>query len=175
MKGYQLKQKKKQEQPFEIKKIGFNLLRIEDHYNEGLNAEDKMKLLSPMISCVLAENFGKFNIVSSQMEAFTSDRRNPKVQIEDQEPTQHTFKPFRYAIFKIPLFRFPIVDTLTIFIPLWLLAFISIYIFYQTTEIMNRIINVAGLMIAYAAIQPIVRENIPEATTLTLVDCLFYL
>ena len=109
------------------------------------------------------------------MEAFTSDRRNPKVQIEDQEPTQHTFKPFRYAIFKIPLFRFPIVDTLTIFIPLWLLAFISIYIFYQTTEIMNRIINVAGLMIAYAAIQPIVRENIPEATTLTLVDCLFYL
>ena len=30
-------------------------------------------------------------------------------------------------------------------------------------------------MIAYAAIQPIVRENIPEATTLTLVDCLFYL
>lgn len=40
---------------------------------------------------------------------------------------------------------------------------------------MNRIINVAGLMIAYAAIQPIVRENIPEATTLTLVDCLFYL
>ncbi len=54
-------------------------MRIEDHYNEGLNAEDKMKLLSPMISCVLAENFGKFNIVSSQMEAFTSDRRNPKV------------------------------------------------------------------------------------------------
>jgi hypothetical protein len=46
-------------------------------------------------------------------------------------------------------------------VPLWLLAFISIYIFYQTTEIMNRIINVAALMIAYAAIQPIVRENIP--------------
>lgn len=46
---------------------------------------------------------------------------------------------------------------MTIFIPIWLLGFISVYVFYQTTEIMNRIINVAALMIAYAAVQPIVR------------------
>jgi len=63
---------------------------------------------------------------------------------------------------------------MTIFIPLWLLSFISIYIFYQTTEIMNRIVNVAALMIAYATIQPIVRENMPDATSLTLVDILIY-
>lgn len=63
---------------------------------------------------------------------------------------------------------------MTIFIPLWLLSFVSVYIYFQTPEIMNRIVNVAGLMIAYAAIQPIVRENIPEATTITLVDLLIY-
>lgn len=40
---------------------------------------------------------------------------------------------------------------------------------------MNRIINVAALMIAYAAIQPIVRENLPDATSLTLVDLLIYM
>jgi hypothetical protein len=40
---------------------------------------------------------------------------------------------------------------------------------------MNRIVNVAALMIAYAAIQPIVRENLPDATTLTLVDVLIYM
>ena len=40
---------------------------------------------------------------------------------------------------------------------------------------MNRIINVAALMIAYAAIQPIVRENLPDATTLTFVDLLIYM
>jgi len=39
---------------------------------------------------------------------------------------------------------------------------------------MNRIVNVAGLMIAYAAIQPIVRDNLPEAITITLVDLLIY-
>ena len=63
---------------------------------------------------------------------------------------------------------------MTIFIPLWLLSFVSVYIYFQTTEIVNRILNVAGLMIAYAAIQPIVRDNIPEATTITLVDILIY-
>jgi hypothetical protein len=64
---------------------------------------------------------------------------------------------------------------MTIFIPIWLLGFISVYVFYQTTEIMNRIINVAALMIAYAAVQPIVRENLPDATSLTLVDLLIYM
>lgn len=55
------------------------------------------------------------------------------------------------------MFRYPIVDMMTIFIPLWLLSFVSVYIYFQTTEIITRIVNVAALMIAYAAIQPIVR------------------
>lgn len=50
---------------------------------------------------------------------------------------------------------------MTIFIPLYLLSFVSVYIYFQTAEILNRIVNVAGIMIAYAAIQPIVRENLP--------------
>jgi hypothetical protein len=98
-----------------------------------------------------------------------------EIILEDSEPTQLNFKPFKYAIFKIPLFRHAVVDMMTIFIPLWLLAFISIYVFYQTTEIMNRIINVAALMIAYAAIQPIVREFLPDATSYTIVDFLIYM
>lgn len=93
---------------------------------------------------------------------------------QDQEPTQLSFKPFKYAVFNIPLFRYPVVDMMTIFIPLWLLSFVSVYIYFQSTEIMNRIVNVAALMIAYAAIQPIVRENLPQATTITLVDILIY-
>ena len=40
---------------------------------------------------------------------------------------------------------------------------------------MNRIVNVASIMIAYAAIQPIVRNNVPYATSLTLVDVFIYL
>jgi len=97
-----------------------------------------------------------------------------KQLFEDIEPTQLNFKPFKYAVFKIPMFRYPIVDMMTIFIPLWLLSFVSIYIYFQTTEIIARIVNVAALMIAYAAIQPIVRINLPEATSITFVDVLIY-
>jgi hypothetical protein len=92
-----------------------------------------------------------------------------EIILEDNEPTQLNFKPFKYAIFKIPLFRYPVIDILAIFIPLWLLAFISIYVFYQTTEIMNRIINVAAIMIAYAGILPIARKNI-NTISVSLVD-----
>ena len=80
---------------------------------------------------------------------------------EDTQPHQVSFKPFKYAVFKIPLFRYPVVDMITIFVPLWLLSFTSVYIYFQTTEILGRVVNVAALMIAYAAIQPIVRENLP--------------
>jgi len=72
------------------------------------------------------------------------------------------------------MYRYPIVDMMTIFIPLWLLSFVSIYIYFQPTEIITRVMNVAALMIAYAAIQPIVRESMPEATSITLVDLLLY-
>ena len=40
---------------------------------------------------------------------------------------------------------------------------------------MNRILNISALMVAYAAIQPMVRENLPDATGLTLVDLLIYM
>lgn len=40
---------------------------------------------------------------------------------------------------------------------------------------MNRIMNVSALMIAYAAIQPIVRDNLPDVTIMTLVDILIYM
>lgn len=103
------------------------------------------------------------------------DKKGLSIVFQDSEPTQLSFKPFKYAIFKIPLYRFPVVDIMTIFIPIWLLGFISVYVFYQTTEIMNRIINVAALMIAYAAVQPIVRENLPDAISITLVDLLIYM
>ena len=97
-----------------------------------------------------------------------------KELFEDTLPMQLPFKPFKYAVFEIPLFRHPIVDMMTIFIPLWLLSFISLYVYFQPAEIMGRILNVAALMIAYAAITPIVRDNLPEASSITLVDLLLY-
>jgi hypothetical protein len=168
------------------RKIGFNILRIEEPFTQSnLRMEEKVTKLLPMIAYSSEESFGKYDVVETALEAYSHDERelvdllNEKVDkqllFRDYEPTQLDFKAFKYAIFKIPLFRYPVVDMMTIFVPLWLLSFISIYVFYQTTEIMNRIVNVAALMIAYAAIQPIVRENLPDATTLTLVDVLIYM
>lgn len=127
--------------------------------------------MSPMIAYSSEEPYGKYDVVENEMQSYTHDERELKEEeqeelfkkqlFQDLGPTQLNFKPFKYAVFKIPLFRYPVVDMMTIFIPLWLLSFVSVYIYFQTAEIMNRIVNVAGIMIAYAAIQPIVRENLP--------------
>jgi hypothetical protein len=165
------------------KKINFNLLRIEEPFLKKLEKADRVLKMAPIIAYSSEEPFGKYDVVETELEAYTHDERDYKDEdeadfrkylFEDSEPTQLSFKPFKYVVFKIPLFRYPVVDMMTIFVPLWLLSFLSIYIYFQSTEIMNRIVNVAGLMIAYAAIQPIVRDNLPEATTITLVDILIY-
>ncbi len=64
---------------------------------------------------------------------------------------------------------------LTIFLPLYILSIISLYIFFQSPEIVDRTINVASLMFAYASVQSVTRQNIPNATGFTLIDLLVYM
>ena len=167
------------------REIGFNILRIEEPYKDPkMDKYDRTDYFSPMLNFANDTRFGKYDLVETEVEAYTHDERELLDEqndfdfdklLADKEPSQKYFSPFKYALFKIPLFRHSIVDLMTIFIPIWLLSFMSVYIFFETAEIMNRIMNVSALMIAYAAIQPIVRENLPDATTITLVDILIYL
>ena len=137
-----------------------------------------------MINFSSRNSLGKYDLLQTEVWAATYDERrlldqqdefNKVELIRDLKPHVKSFSPFKYTLFIIPLFRYPVVDMLSIFIPIWLLSFMSVYIFYETTEIMNRIMNVSALMIAYAAIMPIVRENLPDVTGVTLVDILIYL
>ena len=66
------------------------------------------------------------------------------------------------------------VDLIQIFVPVWLLSIMSVYIFFETVEIGNRIMNVSAIIFTFAAIQPVVRQNLPHATSITLVDILIY-
>ena len=50
---------------------------------------------------------------------------------------------------------------LTIFIPLWLLSVINLGIFFQDNALADRIASIASLMIAFVALIPTIREQIP--------------
>lgn len=68
---------------------------------------------------------------------------------------------FQYANFLIPLYKYPLVSLATIFLPLWLLAIINLGIFYQNTSMGDRVGSIAGIAIAFVALIPTIRDNIP--------------
>jgi hypothetical protein len=53
------------------------------------------------------------------------------------------------------------VSLATIFFPLWLLGIINLGIFFQNNDLGARIQGIAALMIAFVALIPTIRDQIP--------------
>jgi len=64
---------------------------------------------------------------------------------------------FQYAHFNIPLYKYPVVAIATIFLPWFLLAIINLGIFFQSTNVSNRIQNLSALLISFVALIPTIR------------------
>ena len=83
---------------------------------------------------------------------------------------------------EIPIFKYPVIDMIRIFVPIIILSAISMTIFVQEnavdgggfTELAKRIASGCSLMIAYVALIPMIRENLPPTPSVTLVEILIY-
>ena len=78
-------------------------------------------------------------------------------------------KHFQYAHFTVPLYKYPTVTIVTIFLPLWLLGIINLGIFFQDNNLADRIASIAALMIAFVALIPTIRHEIPPSPQVTFV------
>jgi len=72
------------------------------------------------------------------------------------------------------LYKFPLVALATIFLPLWLLAIINLGIFFQDNSLSDRIASIAALMIAFVALIPTIRDQIPPNPRIVFVEILVY-
>jgi len=63
----------------------------------------------------------------------------------------------------------------SIFFPLWLLAFINLGIFFQDNNLADRIGSIATLMVAFVAMVPIIRHQIPPNAHLVFIEILVYI
>lgn len=63
---------------------------------------------------------------------------------------------------------------LTIFLPLMLLSIITLAIFFQNYELAGRIESISVLMIAFVALIPTLREELPPTNTLVFIEYLVY-
>lgn len=66
------------------------------------------------------------------------------------------------------------VGIVTIFVPLWMLGIINLGIFYQDTGLADRINSLAGLMLAFVALIPVIRDQLPPSPDITLVEVIVY-
>lgn len=82
---------------------------------------------------------------------------------------------WRYVTYKFKMYRYPINIIILIFVPLWILSFTNIVIFWASpADVSGRLQTISGLMIAYAALLPTIRDKIPPSPNITLLEYMVY-
>ena len=59
--------------------------------------------------------------------------------------------------------------------PLWILGFINLLVFFQDSNLGDRLANIAAILIAFSALIPTIRSQVPPAPQITLVEVMIYL
>lgn len=101
----------------------------------------------------------------------------------DGPPEIYKMEQWQFVHIEIPIYKYAVIDMIGIFVPILVLSVISLFIFQQengldaagNTELSKRIASGLSLMIAYVALIPVVRENLPPTPAVTLVEILIYL
>ena len=78
-------------------------------------------------------------------------------------------KNYQYTHFRIPLYKYPGASLVSIFIPLWLVGFINLLIFFQDKDLAGRIASIATLTLAFIAFIPTINAQIPQTPYLKLI------
>lgn len=165
-------------QPISDKKLGTIKINLMDI------AETFVKL-----SYTEEGTFGNYDLAENKMTAHYSNERVLKLEILENKDSQQKYfddlldkvnkdskiDHFQYAHFNIPLYKFPIVALATIFLPLWLLGIINLGIFFQDENLADRIASIAALMIAFVALIPTIREQIPPNPKIVFIEILVYM
>ena len=68
-----------------------------------------------------------------------------------------SYRSFKVITFNIPLYKYPVMDALTIFIPLVLISILTLFSFSQGPDYNDKIGNIATLMIVYVGLIPVIR------------------
>ena len=89
---------------------------------------------------------------------------------------------WHYAHIEVPIYKYPVIDMIRIFVPIVILAAISLLIFGQENGTSNgytlfsrRISSGCSLLIAYVALIPMIRSSLPPTPSITLIEIVIYL
>jgi hypothetical protein len=78
-------------------------------------------------------------------------------------------KHFQYVHFRIPMYMYPGANLVSIMLPLWILSFINLLIFFSSNDLGSRISSVATLILAFIAFIPTINSQIPDTPNIKLI------
>lgn len=90
------------------------------------------------------------------------------------EDDSSRYRSYKVITFTIPFYKYPIMDALTIFIPLVLITILTLFTFVQGPDFNDKIGNIATLMIVYVGLMPVINDSLPPTTKVTLIDIVLY-
>lgn len=61
----------------------------------------------------------------------------------------------------IPLYKYPSTTIINVFLPLYMVAVMSLGVFFETNDMSNRDGSLATFLLAYIAFLPSIRESLP--------------
>ena len=84
------------------------------------------------------------------------------------------FKEANLINFECVLYRLPSVAITTIFIPLWVMGFITICIFTMSSSVDARLTFAATIYVSFAAYFQVIRSALPKSPQLSMMEVIVY-
>lgn len=88
---------------------------------------------------------------------------------KEKSDSESKVNNFQYVHFRIPMYKYPGSNLLSIFLPLWVLAFINLTIYFQDVSFAGRLAVIATITLAFVAFLPTINEKIPQSSVVKLV------
>jgi hypothetical protein len=73
------------------------------------------------------------------------------------------------------MYKHPGVNLFEIFVPLWILGFINIIVYFQANNLAEKLAIIATITLAFIAFIPTINETVPSTPEIKLIDILIYL
>lgn len=75
----------------------------------------------------------------------------------------------------MPFYKHPGVNLIEIFIPIWILGFINVLVFFQANNLAEKLAIIATIALAFIAFFPTINESVPNTPEIKMIDILIYL
>lgn len=152
--------------------VKFNFMDID-------NKDQKKERNHQKITSNCGQNFGLYGLSENNLSAVYTDDFVPPLTKKVNEVVElrdySIIKPYCNAHFSIPIYKFPLATFTTIIVPLFLLGILNMSIYFQESTLSNRIQSLTNIMLAFVALVPVIKKELPFSSRLTMVEIFTYL